>query len=455
MICRRFRRLIEGIILCGVGLLFFKTWFVLGLPVFCEIQGGSMAPCLLGRHIEFACPSCGFLVICDALDVDGTLSVVCPNCDYNFAMPTPGRALSGDRLLIDRTAFQARAPRRWEIVAFHRVSQSAELFVKRIVGLPGETIQIIDGDVYANWQIQRKPLRQQRALRIMVHDDECPGIEPRWYPREVGSNWARQHGHLVHAENTGDDIGWIVYDHAKSGVNAPQTSKAVTDYDFYSRGRLQRSEAVHPMADIAMSFRVVELHGRGLLSLHAGDGRDDFMVQINPGTKKYVVLKNWQKNPQTVIASSDLPGPIHGQTIEVSLFDRQFLFAIAGRTLVTENIDTRGPPPLTDQPLAIGVQGLGVMVDRLRVYRDVYYTDPPFVGSRSVNYPIVLAEGEYFVLGDNSTISEDSRTWRDERFVSRRSIVGKPFVVIFPARGISLHGWQSEVPDLGRIRYIR
>ena len=52
-------------------------------------------------------------------------------------------------------------------------------------------------------------------------------------------------------------------------------------------------------------------------------------------------------------------------------------------------------------------------------------------------------------------LSEDSRTWAEERFVSRKSLVGKPFVVIFPPREISLGGWRIQVPDLARMRYIR
>ena len=136
------------------------------------------------------------------------------------------------------------------------------------------------------------------------------------------------------------------------------------------------------MADVAMSFRIEEIHGRGRLSMQATDGRDEFMVQIDPGTEKYIVAKNREKNPQSpVAASGDLPGSLRGQTIEVSLFDRQFLLAIAGRTLVALDMDTSGPPPLADQPLAIGAEGLGVVLDRLRVYRDVYYAKPPFTAS--------------------------------------------------------------------------
>ncbi len=198
-------------------------------------------------------------------------------------------------------------------------------------------------------------------------------------PQDAGSNWTRQHGRPVHAENRGDDIGWLVYNHASLASDNSQAPARVTDYGFYNRGRFQRNEDIHPMADLAMSFRIEDLHGRGLLWLEATDGRDEFRVQIDPGAGKFLVLDNPEKNRKApVIASGDLPGSLLGQPIEVSLFDRQFLLAIGGRTLATIGIDTPGPPPLTDQPLAIGAEGLGVVLDRLRVYRDVYYTEPPF-----------------------------------------------------------------------------
>ena len=127
-------------------------------------------------------------------------------------------------------------------------------------------------------------------------------------------------------------------------------------------------------------------------------------------------------------------------------------------------MDASGPPPLADQPLAIGAEGLGVVLDHLRVYRDVYYTEPSFaaVGRPLVGYAAsdgasaqALGADEYFVLGDNSPISEDSRTWTQDRFVSHESLVGKPFVVIYPSCEVSLGGWRIQVPDLSRIRYIR
>ncbi|MEI8375020.1 MAG: S26 family signal peptidase [Planctomycetota bacterium] len=412
-----------------------------------------MATTLLGGHVDSTCPNCKFAFSCEAQGCGEATQTVCPNCEVKFTPPSNlGRVLAGDRVLIDRTAFQVRRPVRWEVVAFHRWRSGQDLVVKRVVGLPDEKIEIIDGDVYADGRIQRKTLRQQRALRILVHDDDYAGTTPRWRPQDVGSNWSRQQGCLVHAENRGDDIGWIVYNHSNPGGDNPHGPARITDYGFYNHGRLQRNEAIHPMADVAMSLRIESIRGRGLLWLQATDGRDEFMVQIDPGEGKYTVVKNRRT---LAGASGDLSGSLRGQTIEVSLFDRQFLLSIAGRTLVTSNLDTPGPPPLADQPLAIGVQGLGIVMDRLRVYRDVYYAESPFAASPDGESSGVLGAEEYFVLGDNSPISEDSRTWTKDRFVNFKSFVGKPFVVIYPSCEIFLGGNSIPVPDLTRIRYIR
>ena len=131
-----------------------------------------MATTLLGGHVDSTCPNCKFTFSCDAQDRDDVPLAVCPNCGAKFAPLSSPQVLAGERVMIDRTAFELRRPRRWEVVAFHRWRAGHDLVVKRVVGLPSEKIEIKDGDIYVNGKIQRKTLRQQRALRILVHDDD-------------------------------------------------------------------------------------------------------------------------------------------------------------------------------------------------------------------------------------------------------------------------------------------
>ena len=66
--------------------------------------------------------------------------------------------LAGGRIVIDRTAFWLRPPRRWEVIVFRSPDLPRELCVKRIAGLPGERVHIANGVVYANGAPQFPPV---------------------------------------------------------------------------------------------------------------------------------------------------------------------------------------------------------------------------------------------------------------------------------------------------------
>lgn len=65
---------------------------------------------------------------------------------------------AGQRMVVDRTAFWLRTPRRWEIVVLNCPHEPRELCVKRIAGLPGERLRIHDGHVLIGGQVQPSPL---------------------------------------------------------------------------------------------------------------------------------------------------------------------------------------------------------------------------------------------------------------------------------------------------------
>ena len=66
-----------------------------------------------------------------------------------------------------------------------------------------------------------------------------------------------------------------------------------------------------------------------------------------------------------------------------------------------------------------------------------------------------LAADEYFVLGDNSPVSDDSRTWPDRGAVVAKLLVGKPLVAIPSLEVTPWRGWHFQVPNLRGIRYIQ
>lgn len=66
----------------------------------------------------------------------------------------------GDYLIVDELSYRFREPVRGEVIVFRYPLNQKELFIKRIVGLPGETIVIKDGKVYLSQDNQEKLLEE-------------------------------------------------------------------------------------------------------------------------------------------------------------------------------------------------------------------------------------------------------------------------------------------------------
>ncbi len=54
----------------------------------------------------------------------------------------------GDRLVANRLSYLFSEPQRGDIIIFPNPDDESVLFVKRVIGLPNETVQIINGEVY-------------------------------------------------------------------------------------------------------------------------------------------------------------------------------------------------------------------------------------------------------------------------------------------------------------------
>lgn len=58
----------------------------------------------------------------------------------------------GDQLIVDKISYRFRDPDRYDIVVFPYQYEENTYYIKRIIGLPGETVQIVDGYVYIDGQ---------------------------------------------------------------------------------------------------------------------------------------------------------------------------------------------------------------------------------------------------------------------------------------------------------------
>ena len=67
--------------------------------------------------------------------------------------------LPGDMALTNRFSYQLSAPARGDIIAFKLSDdEMASTHIKRIIGLPGETIQIVDGEILIDGEVYNEPM---------------------------------------------------------------------------------------------------------------------------------------------------------------------------------------------------------------------------------------------------------------------------------------------------------
>ena len=63
---------------------------------------------------------------------------------------------NGDNLIVDKLSYRFRDPERFDIIVFPFQYQANTYYIKRIIGLPGETVQIKGSTIY----IDGKPLKE-------------------------------------------------------------------------------------------------------------------------------------------------------------------------------------------------------------------------------------------------------------------------------------------------------
>ena len=121
-------------------------------------------------------------------------------------------------------------------------------------------------------------------------------------------------------------------------------------------------------------------------------------------------------------------------------------------------------------PAGIMAEGANVRLAEIRLLRDIYYIgahDISAVGGmierQRLDFP--LEQDQFFVLGDNSAASKDSRLWLEGHHVDRNLLVGKALVIFWPhavtpSWAIPLRLGRAELrlpswPNFGRMRFVR
>ena len=527
---------IESILVAFILAFVFRAFVVEAFV----IPTGSMATTLLGAHTRFHCPDCGysFDVNYDAprrsSDPESdenvpdkassiTDPIYCPNC--GMAMPpeqtTEPRVFYGDRILVLKYLYLLEDPSRWDVVVFKapidRENNFSTNYIKRLIAKPGESVMVIDGDVYIHspdwkdpldFRIQTKPKPVQDAMWRSVYDNDYHpqgmdrgDVHPWKQPWTVaeGEGWKLDdpatHGRMFLFNSAGGSSRlrfdptanpsaqtlseYLVYDQQqrRPGMIDQRTTESV--YPLLPRETTSTCEM--PVSDVDLRLTYQRTTGAGPLRLELTKRDHRFTAEITP-TQAALFQdfngKHTQIGSPVAMSSSSRPMRIEFSNVDYQVTLRIDDQMIAQSTpadfspnipkLIEEFENHTTPPPGT---VAIAAEAQQCSVSHLSLWRDQYYYNDrgQVVRATPENFPNnaqKLGKDEYFVMGDNSLLSFDARCWRtgvplpDEGLdtaagkVPKRFILGKAFYVYWPAGYLPYSSGPALVPNFGSMRFI-
>ncbi len=494
------------------------------------IPTGSMAPTLMGRHKEVACPQCGFIYAVNASEEVEPRSVahavgsgLCVNCRYQDTELGDKPSFKGDRILVMMFPYDlpflpgSGPPERWDVVVFRYPEEPEVSYIKRLAGLPGEVIRIAHGDVYVKapgaggFALARKPLRHQSAMQIPVYDDRyrptALASMPQWTRWRPDSTWAEAgaSGGRYGAEASGDSWSELRYHHlvldpeqwdaVLNSRELPHPPRETLVTDFYS----YNTNLPEKYSDLLGESRY-DQQGAWLQPHWVGDLTLESTVEVKRvdagGSVRWELVKAGIPHRCTIDLATgaatftrgeevvgrgetSMKGPGRYRVEFANVNDRMTLVIdgqVVGEPGFAYETGEANPIPTAADltPAAVAVRNASVGASDLVLKRDIYYTQYPgksdyegvwddrwprnavelfdflsdpsrFAGlGRLEHHDYEVNQDRFFMLGDNSPRSKDSRGWgtddrkwnqtpeRNAWEVPRQNLTGKAFYVYWP-----------------------
>ncbi|MBN1443072.1 MAG: signal peptidase I [Planctomycetes bacterium] len=395
----------------------------------------------------------------------------CPTCQFLYRTVVEKSAIrGGNKILVNKYAYSLGRPERWDVIVFE--FDQWKNYIKRLIGLPGEHIQLFDGDVYVDGKIvckrRTRPAVQDDMWNLVSDSDvEESGLQrvPAWkevHRRGSGAWTPQQNRTRWSINNPQDDVpaaieyqrgfdNFIHYNLLRNGGEG--------DPQFPS----DRGDLPVQVGDRKLSLRVTPTGGTGWIGAEIRDGAFTFRLRIpvgRPSAERPAVLERVEDLPvggavESVLSRDPHPSALRAEDplratrtvalpfaetsrVEIENVDDLVVASIDGAELLWLRYvscpDLEDPPcPAGEIEQSLWILGAGVQatVESIRVYQDFYYSDRlestvrPWEGRG-----IQLGEGQYLALGDNSPASSDGRRWG---FVPESNLMGKALLVFWPA----------------------
>ena len=399
----------------------------------------------------------------------------------------------GDRVLAGKWAYRSffgvkdDRPKRWEVAVFiFRDAVGGNVikknYIKRCVGLPNEQIATYRGDLYIDGKIERKPDWLQDALWHPLYDDDLDGYDENRRDRTTGdalpwrlpAGWSLTDGGIL-AESAASSE--IVYDRPLLNLYVPPRPYAIvcpSSLGGCGRRFVQSLDTAHNRAKCPhCGLLIPDAAWNGIpddvrrteKSIYGydqkrpvGDLRVSFdLLSEKPGGSAFVRIRKDDKvftfalplgEGQARLASADPRIALQKETslacgrshrVRLSHYDERLVASVDGSEIFREDyhpaLANPWPAMRPEQMrsgVSIGVEAATVRIDNIRIERDIYYllyVQPGSMHQVDGAWVRVLNEGEYWMMGDNSPASRDSRDWGP---LKESDLIGRALVIWWP-----------------------
>ncbi|MCE5186144.1 MAG: signal peptidase I [Planctomycetaceae bacterium] len=441
-----------------------------------QIPTGSMAQTLRGDHFPLRCPRCGY-----SFDVGSeSLTVTrakCPSCDHRLPPQAVGRMKNGDRIFVLKSIYQFFMPNRWDVVVFKNPTNPRDNFIKRLIGLPNETVQISHGDIYINGVIARKPRRVQEELWMPVYlqDYRPPKNAETADPSDTPNGAdALPNAGFVNEEGSGwqiNDVSTLNDDSGKRHCMIYQTNNPNDFRAIYSYNEENEYTGKPMVSDLMISFYAAFKGPRTLVGasleksgvLYSGyvdeEGAMVFERTAPDGTVQEL---------RRVLSKAPKRGQM--ERFEFADVDEELILRWGSRRAaydLTRDPETPSQPNVQSQPPAVRIFAEGeTELRHVALYRDTYYLGREGFAERATeDKPFTLKKDQFFVCGDNSNNSLDSRMWSiegignngstyDKGVVPKDYMMGKAVMIYWSQAFCLTPRLPSMVPNFNNLKVI-
>jgi signal peptidase I len=430
------------------------------------------------------CPSCGrypSTLVCRRGHSFNTLSLMkeiraiptrCPTCNSELMNGETMPVANGDRILVLKCIYQFIEPKRWDVIVFKNPTDPTINYIKRLIGLPGEKVQIIDGDIYINGKIARKPAKVQNELWMPVYNNDYQPVRPRqssfnghiWaqpFQKVGNSKWdiTNKYSPTVFSLDS-PEINSIFYD--TNIGNDFRATYAYDDVDTYSYMPI--------CSDLMVRFNCRSADSQGRIGIALSKYETNYKAWVDLAGE--MVICREKGNQSEELARKSI-GPLkidESSLMKFANVDHQLVFQFGNEKLTYDlgrDLEDVGPMKKDIEP-RVEIFGAGKLtLSNIAIFRDIHYTEPRTSLRAKEDDPLFLEENQFFVLGDNSPNSEDGRLWDRVGvankglpnyrmgIVPRDYLVGKALFVYWPSGFKPFAKFPfGIIPNVGRMRFI-